>query len=100
MYDPVFEAVDEEVIGQLGGDVLSDAEAEEHSVSGPVLFYMPHCDSSLYSDVLEKNWSIDAMANVAILGNSFSHMQVSVHTACAVTCLPQLLTFANVTGLS
>lgn len=75
VYDPVFEDVDKEVIRQLGGDVLSDDGAGEHAVSEPVLFYMPHCDASLYSDVLDENWSKDALACVAVLGNSFAHMQ-------------------------
>lgn len=76
VYDPVFEAVDVEVCGQLGVTVISADEAEEHGVSEPTLFYMPHCDSTLYSDVLDKNWSASALENVAILGNSFAHMQV------------------------
>lgn len=51
-------------------------------MSEPVLFYMPHCDASLYSDVLDENWSKDALACVAVLGNSFAHMQVSTPKAC------------------
>lgn len=72
----MFEDIDREVIRQLGGSVLCEDGAGQHAVSEPVLFYMPHCDASLYSDVVDDNWSKDALACVAILGNSFSHMHV------------------------
>jgi hypothetical protein len=76
LYDPVFEAVDEEVFRQLDLAVMSEEQAGDHAVKEPVLFYMPHCDAALYSDVLDMNWGVEALANVAILGNSFAHMQV------------------------
>jgi hypothetical protein len=87
-YDPVFEAVDLEVLQQLGIGVLSEDDSQEHAVSQPVLFYMPHCDATLYSEVLDSNWSTDALANVAILGNSFEHMQVCMltHKPCCLAC--------------
>jgi hypothetical protein len=78
VYDPVLAAIDVAVLQHLGLTQLSQDEAEVHTVSEPTLFYMPHCESILYSDVLDQNWSVEKLLNVAILGNSFQHMEVRV----------------------
>jgi len=42
------------------------------SEEGPTLFFMPHCDLWLYSNVLWANWTSSQLKNVIIVGNSFS----------------------------
>ena len=74
-YDPIFSALDKDLIAACGYSVLSAEEAQAHTAQGPTFFYMPHCDASIYNDVLDINWSIDQLVNIAILGNSFEGMQ-------------------------
>lgn len=35
----------------------------------PTLVYMPHCPRSLFDDLLRKNWSVEALKRLVILGN-------------------------------
>lgn len=35
------------------------------------LFYMPHLDKSLYNNLLWKNWNLEAMNHLILIGNSF-----------------------------
>lgn len=46
------------------------------SVGGePTVFYMPHCGTALYNNLLWSNWSVDALAKVLIIGNSFRGLE-------------------------
>jgi hypothetical protein len=60
--------------GGRGGD---DSEREPGPSAGArgrlaahTLFFMPHCDATLYDAVLAANWP-DSLARVVVLGNSF-----------------------------
>lgn len=77
VYDPVLTDADKSVISSIGGSMLSAEEAMQHSCTEDVLFYMPHCDASLYNEVLESNWGAAELSRLAFLGNSFRHMEVS-----------------------
>lgn len=76
VYDPVLTEVDKEVIQHLGGSILQPEEATQHATTEKVLFYMPHCDAALYNEVLDSNWDMQQLGQLAFLGNSFSHMEV------------------------
>lgn len=73
-YDPVLSDLDKQLLESLGHATLSEADAARHSVVGATLFYMPHCDASLYDAVLERNWRPETLADVTFIGNSFAAM--------------------------
>jgi len=72
-FDPVFTAIDREVIESYEGfSVLRDNENCRRAVgSKRTLFFMPHCHPDLYDHLLGANWSPGQLANLLILGNSF-----------------------------
>lgn len=70
-YDPVFTPSDKALLQQLDLSLLDEKSASEHQADRLTFFYMPHCDASLYDDVLDANWHVARMPNVIILGNSF-----------------------------
>ena len=41
----------------------------------PTIFYMPHCGTALYNNLLWRNWSVDALSKVVIIGNSFGGLE-------------------------
>ncbi|XP_065760669.1 SRR1-like protein isoform X3 [Muntiacus reevesi] len=48
----------------------------KRSVCGePTVFYMPHCGTALYNNLLWRNWSVDALSKVVIIGNSFRGLE-------------------------
>ncbi|XP_065595083.1 SRR1-like protein isoform X3 [Cyrtonyx montezumae] len=48
----------------------------KHCVNGsPTLFYMVHCGKALYNNLLWRNWSVGALSNMVIIGNSFKGIE-------------------------
>ena len=39
-------------------------------LSEPTLLYMPHCPRFLYDQLLQKNWSIEGLRRIVLLGNA------------------------------
>lgn len=39
--------------------------------TGHTLFYLPHCDVQLYSNLLWANWGVRQLSCMSIIGNSF-----------------------------
>ncbi|XP_021502617.1 SRR1-like protein isoform X2 [Meriones unguiculatus] len=75
-YDPLFSQTEVSVLSSLGVTVLSENEEGKCSVQGqPTVFYMPHCGTALYNNLLWSNWSADALSRVLIIGNSFQGLQ-------------------------
>ncbi|ORX98484.1 hypothetical protein K493DRAFT_406578 [Basidiobolus meristosporus CBS 931.73] len=68
-YDPVLTEIDLEVLQHYGIELIKTNEQAKRSVSGPTLFYMPHCGKTLYNNLLASNWSRKAVANVYLIGN-------------------------------
>lgn len=76
VYDPLFSQTEVSVLTSLGVTVLSENEEGKHSVqSQPTVFYMPHCGTALYNNLLWSNWSADALSRVVIIGNSFQGLE-------------------------
>lgn len=48
--------------------VLKENDSGKYAVSGPTLFYMPHCDCHLYNNLLKANWGPQQLCKIAILG--------------------------------
>ncbi|XP_007946178.1 SRR1-like protein [Orycteropus afer afer] len=76
MYDPLFSQLEIEVLNALGVTVLSENEEGKRSVGGePTIFYMLHCGTALYNNLLWSNWSADALSKMVIIGNSFRGLE-------------------------
>lgn len=76
VYDPLFSPLEIAVLNALGVVVLRENEEGKRSVCGePTVFYMPHCGTALYNNLLWSNWSVDALSKVVILGNSFRALE-------------------------
>ncbi|XP_023976711.2 SRR1-like protein [Physeter macrocephalus] len=76
VYDPLFSQLEIAVLGTLGVVVLTENEEGKRSVYGePTVFYMLHCGTALYNNLLWRNWSIDALSKMVIVGNSFRGLE-------------------------
>ncbi|XP_045743381.2 SRR1-like protein isoform X6 [Mirounga angustirostris] len=76
VFDPLFSQLEITVLNTLGVTVLSENEEGRRSVGGePTVFYMPHCGTALYNNLLWGNWLVDALAKMLIIGNSFRGLE-------------------------
>nr|XP_019611133.1 PREDICTED: SRR1-like protein isoform X1 [Rhinolophus sinicus] len=76
VYDPLFSQLEIAVLNTLGVIVLSENEEGKRSVCGEcTIFYMLHCGSALYNNLLWSNWSVDALSKMVIIGNSFRGLE-------------------------
>ncbi|XP_035377955.1 SRR1-like protein isoform X2 [Electrophorus electricus] len=75
MYDPVFTVSECETLRELGFTVLTENEEGKRAICRPTLFYLIHCGKALYNNVLWKNWSLQVLPNVIVIGNSFLGIQ-------------------------
>ncbi|KAM5190752.1 SRR1-like protein isoform 1-T1 [Callospermophilus lateralis] len=76
VYDPLFSQLEIAVLHSLGVTVLPENEEGKRSVCGqPTVFYMPHCGTALYNNLLWSNWSVDALSKMVIIGNSFKGLE-------------------------
>ncbi|XP_058895505.1 SRR1-like protein isoform X1 [Kogia breviceps] len=76
VYDPLFSQLEIAVLSTLGVAVLRENEEGKRSVHGePTVFYMLHCGTALYNNLLWRNWSIDALSKMVIMGNSFRGLE-------------------------
>ncbi|XP_069353056.1 SRR1-like protein [Eulemur rufifrons] len=76
VYDPLFSQLEITILNTLGVIVLSENEEGKRSVCGePTIFYMLHCGTALYNNLLWSNWSADALSQMILIGNSFRGLQ-------------------------
>ncbi|XP_045441617.1 SRR1-like protein isoform X2 [Pipistrellus kuhlii] len=76
VYDPLFSRLEIAVLTALGVTVLGENEEGKRSVCGePTIFYMLHCGTALYNNLLWSNWSADALSKMVIIGNSFRGLE-------------------------
>lgn len=80
VYDPVFSAVDNEVLRDLNIKVLNRNEEGKRKVVGTTLFFLPHCGKELYNNLLWANWNVLSLLHCVIVGNSFSTIGQNVPT--------------------
>ncbi|KAM5237667.1 SRR1-like protein [Ctenodactylus gundi] len=81
IYDPLFSQLEITVLKALGVRVLSENEEGKHRVCGaPTVFYMPHCGTALYNNLLWSNWSLGALSRMVIIGNSFRSLEERLPT--------------------
>ncbi|KAL4646533.1 SRR1-like protein isoform X1 [Arapaima gigas] len=75
IFDPVFSVAEREVLRSLGLTVLTENEEGKRPVNKPTLFYLMHCGTALYNNLLWSNWSPQALPLLTIVGNSFQGLQ-------------------------
>ncbi|KFK27482.1 sensitivity to red light reduced protein [Arabis alpina] len=78
VFDPVLSATESSVLESLGCTVLSVNEQARREALKPTLFFMPHCEANLYSNLLQANWKMDRLSNIALFGNSFQMYEEQV----------------------
>lgn len=97
VFDPALSALDIAALLSLGVQVMTENEEGLRCVACSTLFYMPHCDLQMYSNVLWANWlSLTQLSRILILGNSFS----AYNDACsaqpgAISVISDLLPYVN-----
>jgi len=42
------------------------------AVDAPTILFMPHCDLTLYENILAANWSIERLSNILLVSNDLS----------------------------
>ncbi|XP_008050250.1 SRR1-like protein [Carlito syrichta] len=76
VYDPLFSQLEIAVLNTLGVTVLRENEEGKRSIRGePTIFYMLHCGTALYNNLLWSNWSGEALSKMVIIGNSFQGLE-------------------------
>lgn len=80
IYDPSFTGSELEVLKILGLSAILENEEGKRGVDSPTLFYMIHCGKALYNNLLWKNWSVDSLSKVVIIGNSFQGFEQRLPT--------------------
>jgi hypothetical protein len=65
IWDPQMSSLDLTLCDRLL--LTPNREAPGRSISGPTLYFMPHCPYMLYNQVMWSNWN--ELSNVIILGN-------------------------------
>ena len=78
-FDPAFGPCDLLLMKSLGIQVIQENEECRRFASRPTFFYMPHCEGYLYESLVTHNLSHGLLANVIILGNSFSRYGESLN---------------------
>ncbi|KMT17090.1 hypothetical protein BVRB_2g041440 [Beta vulgaris subsp. vulgaris] len=71
VFDPILCGTETRVLESLGCSVISVNEEGKRQATKPTLFFMPHCEAFLYHNLLEVNWNVDILKNMALFGNSF-----------------------------
>lgn len=80
VYDPIFSAVDVEVLEVFDIKVLNRNEEGKRKVVETTLFFLPHCGKELYNNLLWTNWNPSLLSRCVIVGNSFSTIVQNVPT--------------------
>ncbi|XP_018420131.1 PREDICTED: SRR1-like protein [Nanorana parkeri] len=71
VFDPIFSTLEISVLQELDLKVIFKNEEGKHAVQKPTVFYMLHCGKALYNNLLWRNWSVEALSQMIIIGNSF-----------------------------
>lgn len=55
--------------------ILYPQEGKRSVCGEHTIFYMLHCGTALYNNLLWSNWSVDALSKMIIIGNSFKGLE-------------------------
>nr|XP_033810239.1 SRR1-like protein isoform X2 [Geotrypetes seraphini] len=75
VFDPLFSRWEIAILQALGLTVVFENEEGKHKILTPTIFYMIHCGKALYNNLLWRNWSVDSLSKVIIIGNSFKRIE-------------------------
>lgn len=70
-FDPVLSTSEQEVIKQLGHEVLTENTEGKYVAEDPTLFYLPHCPKQITNNLLFSNWCPEHIQNLFLICNSF-----------------------------
>lgn len=70
-FEPILSMCGREIVKKAGFSLTSKNEQGKRAARGTTLFFMPHCDLWLYSNVLWANWDAERLSDIVIIGNSF-----------------------------
>ncbi|KAI8322497.1 hypothetical protein GQ54DRAFT_145015 [Martensiomyces pterosporus] len=71
-FDPVTSEADVQTYKGFGIAIIDENEEAKRRASKRTLFYMPHCEQFLYNNLVETNFSGEALTRVMVIGNHFS----------------------------
>ena len=71
IFDPAMGKEDAGIASELGCEVIPHNEEAKRVVLRKTLFFMPHCNFSLYNGLMWSNWG-EHMKNLVVVGNSFN----------------------------
>ncbi|KAF4603921.1 hypothetical protein EYR40_001095 [Pleurotus pulmonarius] len=98
LYDPVFTEADKELFVAYQFDVLSENRNGDYPAEGPTLFFMPHCDLSLYENILRANWTPQRLEHLVLVANNLSdyiqnksQRELEEHAPCLLRTVPILV---------
>ncbi|GBN26718.1 RNA-directed DNA polymerase from mobile element jockey [Araneus ventricosus] len=57
------------ILEDFGLHVLKVNERGKRNISNRTIFFMPHCHSSLYNNLLSANWNKECLSKLMIIGN-------------------------------
>jgi len=76
VYEPLLDDNEKELLRNLKFEILPDNDSGMgHQIDqvSKVLFFMPHCNVSLYNNILCTNWTRNQLGRIVFLGNSFAN---------------------------
>ncbi|KAI5410845.1 protein SENSITIVITY TO RED LIGHT REDUCED 1 [Lathyrus oleraceus] len=78
VFDPILSVTESRVLEALGCTVMSINEHGKREAVKPTMFFMPHCEAELYSNLLQANWKPSFLNNMVLFGNSFEEYEQHV----------------------
>ena len=84
IYDPAFSLDEQSILAKLNFNQIKANECCRRSIKVKenlikrTLFYMPHCHKFMFNNLLWSNWSLDALSNLYLIGNSFKLISVDL----------------------
>uniref|UniRef100_A0A0E0EPE8 SRR1-like domain-containing protein n=1 Tax=Oryza meridionalis TaxID=40149 RepID=A0A0E0EPE8_9ORYZ len=79
LFDPILSAVECAAASALGFSMPGVNDGYRRYADEPTLFYMLHCEASLYDALLAANWEPPSLLrHVCVLGNSFHNYAIQV----------------------
>ncbi|ELU00118.1 hypothetical protein CAPTEDRAFT_189742, partial [Capitella teleta] len=75
IYDPLYAPSHNKFLEtRLKFKIIDANEEGKRQVNSSTVFFMPHCGKPLYNNLLWRNWNIDSLSDMIIIGNSFNYM--------------------------
>lgn len=73
-YDPLFTEIDNEIITLYNAIPMKNSFNFDYTTEFPILYYMIHCNISLYSNILNYHWN--DLSKIIIIGNTLINYDI------------------------